>query len=131
MKADLTDLEKVTQRINEYFEGIHNADAEKLRNVFDPNAHLQAPSLRLTLDEWLQRVVNRAVPSATNQRFDYRIISIDLSGEQAMAKVECPLLGNFYIDFLSLLKEDSRWRIVNKMYAHAPLDYQPILITGE
>ena len=56
--------------------------------------------------------------------FAPKIINIDILGEQAMVKAECPLLGNFYIDFLSLLKEKGQWKIVNKMYSNAPDNYQ-------
>jgi len=33
-----------------------------------------------------------------------------------MVKLECPLFEYCYIDFLGLLKEDGRWKIVTKMY---------------
>ncbi len=36
--------------------------------------------------------------------------------DQAMAKVDVPLLAAHFIDFLGLLKEDGTWKIVNKMY---------------
>jgi len=128
---DDSDLIEVTRLINEYFEGLYNADAEQLRKVFHPTANLQSQGLRLTRDEWLHRVVNRAIPSATNENYSYRMINIDIVGAQAMVKVECPLLGNFYIDFLSLLKEQGQWSIVNKMYSHAPDHYQRQSNAGE
>ena len=118
------DLIAITQLLNEYFEGLYNADERQLRKVFHPTANLQSQGLRLTRDEWLHRVVNRDVPGEINENYSYKIINIDLLGEQAMVKVECPLLGNFYIDFLSLLKENQQWKVVNKMYANAPDNYQ-------
>ncbi|WP_428356800.1 nuclear transport factor 2 family protein [Methyloprofundus sp.] len=125
------DLIEITRLLNEYFEGLYNADTKRLRQVFHPTANLQSQGLRLTRDEWLHRVVNRAIPSEINESYRYKIINIDILGEQAMAKVECPLLGNFYIDFLSLLKEKGQWTIVNKMYANAPENYQRQSNTGE
>ena len=118
------DLIEITQLLNEYFEGLYNADEKLLRKVFHPTANLQSQGLRLTRDDWLHRVVNRAIPSEIDESYSYKVINIDLLGEQAMAKVECPLLGSFYIDFLSLLKEKAQWKIVNKMYSNAPDNYQ-------
>ena len=40
---------------------------------------------------------------------------------QAMVKVECPLFEHFYVDFLGLLKEDGRWRIVNALWESCSL----------
>lgn len=128
---DDSDLIEIARLINEYFEGLYNADAKQLREVFHPTANLQSQGLRLTRDEWLHCVVNRAIPSKINESYSYQIINIDILGEQAMVKVECPLLGNFYIDFLSLLKEQAQWRIVNKMYSSAPDNYQRQSNTGE
>lgn len=126
-----SDLIEITRLLNEYFEGLYNADEKQLRKVFHPTANLQSQGLRLTRDDWLHRVVNRAIPKEINESYSYKIINIDILGEQAMAKVECPLLGNFYIDFLSLLKEKGQWKIVNKMYANAPEGYQRQPNTGE
>lgn len=126
-----SDLIEITRLINEYFEGLYNADEKQLRKVFHPTANLQSQGLRLTRDEWLHRVVNRTIPSEINENYSYKIINIDILGEQAMVKVECPLLGNFYIDFLSLLKEQAQWRIVNKMYSNAPDNYQRQSNAGE
>ena len=125
------DLIEITRLLNEYFEGLYNADEKQLRKIFHPTANLQSQGLRLTRDEWLHRVVNRATPKDINESDRYKIINIDILGEQAMAKVECPLLGNFYIDFLSLLKEKGQWKIVNKMYANVPENYQRQSNTGE
>ena len=119
-----SDLIEITRLLNEYFEGLYNADEKQLRKVFHPTANLQSQGLRLTRDEWLHRVVNRAIPSEIIESYHYKIINIDILGEQAMVKAECPLLGNFYIDFLSLLKEKGQWKIVNKMYSNAPDNYQ-------
>jgi len=125
------DLIEITRLLNEYFEGLYNADTKRLRKVFHPTVNLQSQGLRLTRDEWLHRVINRSIPSEINESYSYKIINIDILGEQAMAKVECPLLGDFYIDFLSLLKEKGQWKIVNKMYANAPENYQRQSNTGE
>jgi len=114
------DLLEINQLINQYFQGLYHANVALLKQAFHPRAHLQSINLRLTRDEWLQRVATRTVPSEIQEKFSYRILTVEKLGEQAMVKVSCPLLGRSYLDFLSLLKEQGRWCIVNKMYADAP-----------
>ena len=48
--------------------------------------------------------------------YNFNIQSLEIVGDQAMAKVDAPLLAAHFIDFLGLLKEDGQWKIVNKMF---------------
>ncbi|MGF1730070.1 nuclear transport factor 2 family protein [Photobacterium kasasachensis] len=116
---EFIELEQVSQVIQRYFDGLHYGDTKKLREIFHSDAYLKAPELRRSLDEWLALVAQRQKPATNGDEYAYRILSVDVVGQQAMVKVLCPLLGSIYIDFLGLLKEDGHWRIVNKMYADA------------
>ena len=112
-----SDLAQIEMVMMDYFVGLHHADVARLDRIFDSRAQLQAPGIRRSKQEWLAMVASRAVPSERGDVFAYRLLAIDLAGDQAVARVRCPLLGRDYIDFLSLLKERGHWRIVNKMYA--------------
>lgn len=112
----VSDLDQVAELVHQYFEGLHQGDIEKLEQIFHPDAVLKAPGLRRTKAEWLKAVANREIPARMGHSFDYRILSLDLVGCQAMVKVYCPLLGHKYVDFLGLLKEAGNWLIVNKMF---------------
>ncbi|GLX79509.1 hypothetical protein tinsulaeT_28490 [Thalassotalea insulae] len=116
----MSDYQQITALIHDYFDGLHYADIDKLDNIFDDNACLQAPDIRRTKQQWLELVATRQVPAKLNHSYQYQILNIEIIGQQAMVKVDCPLLGNHYIDFLSLLKENNQWRIVNKLYADLP-----------
>ena len=106
--------------VQAYFEGLHYANAEKLRAIFSADCVLKAPGVRRNLDEWLELVKSRPVPAERGDGFNYAILNLDVMGEQAMVKVYCPLLGSDFIDFLGLLYEDGQWLITNKMYANQP-----------
>lgn len=114
------DLQAVKTILMRYFDGLHRADTRMLDIIFDDNARLCAPGVRRSKKQWLERVANRPVPEALGHPFAYQILSMELCGEQAMAKVSCPLLGRQFIDYLGLLKEDGGWRIVSKLYADNP-----------
>ncbi len=111
-----TDFDKINHIINQYFEGLYLGDTALLAGIFHPDAWLKAPNKRRSLTTWLDDVSQRESPKQLGQAFDFKIISLDLIKDQAMAKIECPLFDFHYIDFLGLLKENGHWLIVNKMY---------------
>ncbi len=111
------DKVSITQILNDYFTGLHTGNVETLRAVFHEDVFLKAPGLRRNREDWLQAVASRPVPEAEGETFRFKLLTLDIVNDQAMAKVECPLFDRFYIDFLGLLKENGRWLIVNKMYA--------------
>ncbi|MTJ00482.1 MAG: nuclear transport factor 2 family protein [Marinobacter adhaerens] len=116
MKTAQTQLEAM---VNEYFQGLHTGNAERLAPLFHRDCVLKAPGLRRTLDEWLADVATRPIPANIGHPEDYRILRVELAGNQAMVKVACPLPHGDFTDYLGFLREDGVWKIVNKMYAPA------------
>ncbi|MBQ4836949.1 MULTISPECIES: nuclear transport factor 2 family protein [Pseudoalteromonas] len=116
-KDNFAEIDKVNDVIKRYCDGLYYADVEKLRDIFCECAVLKAPEIRRTREEWLALVSRRPVPFEQGEQYNYKVISLDIVGEQALVKLYCPLLGREYVDFLGLLKELGQWRIVNKMYA--------------
>ncbi|MCG8612298.1 MAG: nuclear transport factor 2 family protein [Pseudomonadales bacterium] len=115
-------LSTLIEITHQYFDGLHNADVDLLKRIFHPDCVLKAPGIRRDINEWLRLVSNRPVPANEGLPYAYRILNIEVLGQQAMVKVLCPLLGSTFVDFLGLLRENDRWLIVNKMYADIP-DY--------
>jgi hypothetical protein len=50
------------------------------------------------------------------------IVSIDVTGNEAVAKVADLYLGLRFTDYLSMLNIDGNWMIVNKTFHHEPKD---------
>jgi len=111
-----SDYEDIIGLLNDYFDGLFEGDVEKLRSIFHDDAFLKGNNYRKTRDEWLEAVANRPVPRDERMQYNFNIQSLEIIGDQAMAKVDAPLLAAHFIDFLGLLKEDGQWKIVNKMY---------------
>ena len=103
--------------IDQYFSGLHRGDVDSLSTLFHADCVLKAPGLRRGLTEWLANVSARPAPHATGHAWDYGIIRLELEGDQAMAKVSCPLPHGHFIDYLGFLREGGAWKIANKMYA--------------
>jgi hypothetical protein len=112
-----SEFESVMSLVGGYFAGLHNGDVAQLQAIFHPDAYLQAPGLRRSLENWLDAVASRPVPQQQGVAYEYKLVSIEIISDQAIVKLECPLFEHFYIDYLGLLKENGRWLIVNKMYS--------------
>ena len=110
------DYEAIIELLNTYFDSLYVGDVDKLRDIFHDDAWLKGNDYRKTRDEWLEAVANRPVPSVEGMDYAFNIQSLEIVGDQAMAKVDVPLLAAHFIDFLGLLKEEGEWKIVNKMF---------------
>jgi len=113
---ETSDFSRISAILQNYFDGLHHGDVDKLAAQFHPDAWLKAPGTRRSLNQWLTDVSSRPVPAALNKPYAFEILSIDVVQDQAMAKIKCPLFEFNYVDFLGLLKEQGQWRIVTKMY---------------
>ena len=111
-----SDFESITAILHSYFEGLHHGDVNKLKSLFHTDTWLKAPGIRRSLTQWLADVATRPAPVQLSNPQAFKILSIDVVQDQAMTKVHCPLFDYNYVDFLGLLKEEGRWRIVTKMY---------------
>ena len=110
------DYQTIIGVLNDYFDGLYEGNVDKLRNIFHEDTVLKGNEYRRSRDDWLEAVANRPIPRDEGMAFSFNILSLEIVNDQAMAKVEAPLLAAHFIDFLGLLKEDGQWRIVNKMF---------------
>ena len=126
MGTDKTDLELIQQTVQYYFDGLYHSDIEKLKSAFHPNAqvigYFQGTLLFNSLEQFLGYVKATPAPSESGEINDMRIVSIDMTGNEAVAKVADLYLGFRFTDYLSLLKIDGSWVIVNKTFYHEPKD---------
>lgn len=110
------DYQTILALLQDYFDGLYEGDVEKLRSLFHDDAWLKGNNYRKSRDEWLQAVAARPMPKDEGMEYAFNTMSLEIIGDQAMAKIDAPLMAAHFIDFLGLLKEDGEWKIVNKMY---------------
>lgn len=110
------EFQRILVVIQNYFDGLYFADVKKLDGIFHDDVVLKTPGMRRTKREWLTAVSSRPIPAEQGHGYNFKILSVEVHKDQAMVKVECPLLDYFYVDYLGLLKENQQWLIVNKMY---------------
>lgn len=114
----------VEQTIQTYFDGLYEGDVDKLAQVFHPSSALtweQEGVLQvLTRDEWLKVVRERPSPKSKQLARDDGILLLDHSSPTtAFVKVKCQIPPRHFTDYLSLIRLDGRWQIVQKVYAVA------------
>lgn len=118
-------LNDVKATLADYFDGIYDSSEEKLRSAFHPDAHIYSAIdgtlADYSLNAFVNRVTSRKSCSSQGAPRTDKIVSIDFSGpNSALAKVELSIPGTNFVDFLSLMKIDGRWRIIAKTYHADP-----------
>ena len=112
----------IGQTIQAYFDGLYDGDADQLASIFHEAAALtfeQGGNITvLPLAQWLKAVRERPAPRAKGLARDDAILQLDQSGPTtAFVKVKCQMPPRYFTDYLSLLKADGRWLIVQKVFA--------------
>jgi hypothetical protein len=117
-----TDQDAISTVVKQYYEGLYHMDEARLRRAFHPAAclfgHLRSAFTHSTLDQWLEKIRIQPAPSRSNDPYDMQVLSIDIAGTAATAKVSELYRGLRFTDYLTLLKLDGTWVIVNKAYHH-------------
>jgi protease I len=108
----------VRQAVQSYLHGLKHNDVESLKKAFWPEAKLffvknDGRLGQLTQSQWYEGF---AASAGKEEKGDLKITSVDITGNAASAKVEEDYPGSVYIDYLSLLKFEGEWKIVNKVY---------------
>lgn len=101
-----------------YFDGIIQYDEDALRKAFHPDAQVIGSKRDGELEwaafqDWVLYTRGKA-PDPTGR--NNTIVSVDISGAAATVKTELDWPNIHYTDYLSLLKIDGEWRIVNKIW---------------
>jgi hypothetical protein len=112
------ELASIEQALGHYLEGGKAGDIDRLRQAFHPSARLQFVRNGAYGDWSIEEYLGRRTPG---KRSDHgaRVLSIDFAGTAATAKLELDF-GEFkFIDYMSLLKIEGRWWIVNKVFYKA------------
>lgn len=118
MKAvDLKDYEAIAETLQDYVDGARSPSANQMKSAFHRNAqifghlgdHLLADPIE-ALFEW-----HEENGPATDVVVQFSIL--DVSETIAVVRVEADnWTGHRFTDYLSLLKVDGKWSIVNKIF---------------
>jgi hypothetical protein len=112
----------VRQALEHYFRGHATGQGEHFRKVFHPDAKLfavrEGKYWQLTSEEYISRAEGK--PPEDEAKRKRSIESVDISGNAAIAKIVLDYPQVKFTDYMSLLKIDGEWRIVNKTFYAEP-----------
>jgi len=112
----------VRAALENYFRGHATGQGEHFRKIFHPDSKLFAVRdgkyWQSTSEEYIARAPGKA-PADEAQR--KRVIeSVDITGNAAMAKIVLDYPQVKFTDYMSLLKVDGEWKIINKTFHAEP-----------
>jgi hypothetical protein len=108
----------VREAIQHYFRGHATGQGEHFRKVFHPDAKLffnrDGKLTQWTSEEYISRASGK--PPADEAQRKRKIDSIDIAGDAAFVKITLDYPSVVFTDYMSMLKIDGRWMIVNKTF---------------
>jgi len=112
----------VRAAIEHYFRGHATGNGEHFRKVFHPDSKLfwikDGKLTQLTSEEYISRASGK--PPADEAERKRSITSIDITGNAAVVKVLLDYPSARLTDYMSMLKIDGEWKIVNKTFVSEP-----------
>jgi hypothetical protein len=120
---DKTDIETIIKA--SYFNGAFNdLDTQTMRQGFHPEFAIFSADgedlSRYPIDAWIKGIEKRKQDpkyDSSKAKMDCKIVSLDVTGGAAAAKIEISKDGKLvYTDYLSLLKFADGWKIAAKVY---------------
>lgn len=108
-----------------YVHGAFNElNPEAMEHGFHPDFAIFSPDgeaiKKYPIADWVKRTAERKASAdfdPAKNRWQHNFASVDVTGNSASVKIELSKDGKLvYTDYLSLLKFDSGWRIVAKVY---------------
>jgi protease I len=120
LSARWADEAAVRQTVQYYFDGGKNRDSLTLRKAFHPEARMlfarDGKLVVVPIGEYITRVGSERLKPGEVDSTERKVVSVDVVGDAAVAKLKLKRPDAVLTDYMSLLKVDGRWLIVNKIF---------------
>ena len=121
----LSDKHEIEAVVQTYFDAMYESSVDKVHEAFHPAAMITGYSHgkleQMSLEQFASFVA-RQQPSAKDKGDPavIEIVSLEIDGDIAVARVRDLYLGLTFLDILSLLRVDGHWCIYNKLFHVEP-----------
>ena len=117
----MNDEQAIRDTIQTYFDCMYESSSEKTHAAFHPNAKITGvlgdALQEMSVDSFAGFVESQQPsPKDKGEAARLDIVSLDIAGDTAVARVRDDYLGMTFLDTLSFLKTDERWQIYNKLF---------------
>jgi len=118
LAAPASEEEAVRAAAEHYLKGHATGDPEEFRKAFHPELKMfwvkDGALLQRTSAEYIAGASGKPADDEASRK--RRIASVDVTGDAAVAKVELDYPKAFITDYLSMLKVNGEWKVVNKIF---------------
>ena len=122
VRAEHKEEAAVRQAIEHYFRGHATGDGQHFQKVFHPEAKLfwmrDGKFTQRTSADYIAGASGKPAPDEAQRKRS--IESIDITGNAAVVKVLLDYPSARLTDYMSMLKIDGEWKIVNKTFVSEP-----------
>jgi len=105
--------------VKDYLDGMIYGQPNLLQTAMHPlcmqAGHFNGVYEFFNRDEFIEALAE-ADKLAPGAPYNFKIVSVDMTGDVAVVKVEDDCLGTSFTDYLTLIKHDGRWQIVMKAF---------------
>ena len=119
--ASYSAFEGISAAIQHYMDGAHRGDPALMRRAFLESAHIRGSYGGKPVEWTLDALCALIEKGGGAPDLKARVVSIDISGTAAMARLEAEnWRGTRYTDFFVLVRRDDVWKIASKVFfAHS------------
>lgn len=116
LTAQETDQELIEKTVSYYLDGGTNNDFETLKKAFHENATMKFISDSAYKEVNALDFFKKGMKPGPKQNRKTSIISVDITGTAANAKLKIEYDTFAFIDYMNLLKIDGQWKVVSKIF---------------
>ncbi len=120
MKSTLNELDLILKTIELYQDGHYHSDVEKLKQAFHPNAHIvgyyKGELAFTSRDEYLAMLMPEESSAKSEEPSYTKFLSLDKTDTTVVVKIESLMSGYQFISYLSMIKVDDSWQIINGLF---------------
>jgi hypothetical protein len=122
----MDDKQQIENVIQLYVDSMDESNPDKVKQAFHTNAkvvgYLHGDFMEMSVDDFAGFVASQQ-PSTQEkgENVVFEILSCEIEGSTASAKVRDKYLGITFLDSLSLIKIENEWKLYNKLF-HVEID---------
>ena len=114
-QAQSSDVQAIEKVLTDYMLGSAERDADRVVSAFHPEAKMKYLRDGAYNEVNAREFFGDAKPGPKLERTN-EIVSIDISGYVAMAKLRLKYEDKQFTDYMTLMKVDGKWAIINKAF---------------
>tara|TARA_B110000116_G_C16372629_1_gene374843 strand:- start:109 stop:477 length:369 start_codon:yes stop_codon:yes gene_type:complete len=117
----MNDIEQIENIVQLYIDSLDESNPDKVKETFHENAkvvgYLHGDFMEMSVDDFAGFVASQQPsPKEKSENVVFEILTCEIEGTTALVKVRDKYLGITFLDTLSFIKNESEWKIYNKLF---------------